>query len=90
MLIYLDQISPAGFYNNKETHLGRLYFFDQLPSRQTNNLNEYLCKQDQNMVLSAIKSRVDHNYQLFMSTDWIQIAVDQMLDIINTTTAATA
>ena len=51
---------------------------------------KYLCKQDQNMVLSAIKSRVDHNYQLFMSTDWTQIAVDQMLDIINTTTAATA
>jgi len=50
----------------------------------------WLCSQDQTSILAAVKSRIQHNQKLFTSTDWTQIAVNQMLGIINTMQAEPA
>jgi hypothetical protein len=46
MIVYIDQITPKGFYINRESILDRLYFFDHLDAHITDNFDEYISSKD--------------------------------------------
>jgi hypothetical protein len=47
----------------------------------------WLCQQNQSEVLSAIQPKLEHNYNLMMNTNWTQVAIDRVNQVIADTFA---